>query len=194
MVSFHGNIHLLQEEVPKSESKLEGDQDRVYLDLTPVKSFLHCAGKKPCQPSSLSSPALERAGNKAAADSPAETAPADKDAEPCKKEETSEQVFQCGLGPGFSRDLVPHHIIPPPFPYPLPQKHSEKPEPEEPPPQVPTVKIQTQQQNITFPQTAPEPPAGSVPVGSPQLMPAHRPKMPLPGEWEALPCSIQAAC
>ncbi|XP_048801405.1 actin filament-associated protein 1-like 2 isoform X8 [Lagopus muta] len=137
------------EEVPKSESKLEGDQDRVYLDLTPVKSFLHCAGKKPCQPSSLSSPALERAGNKAAADSTAETAPADKDAEPCKKEETE-------------------------------QKHSEKPEPEEPPPQVPTVKIQTQQQNITFPQTAPEPPAGSVPVGSPQLMPAHRPKMPLP--------------
>lgn len=138
------------EEVPKSESKLEGDQDRVYLDLTPVKSFLHCAGKKPCQPSSLSSPALERAGNKAAADSTAETAPVDKDAEPCKKEETSEQ------------------------------KHPEKPEPEEPPAQVPTVKIQTQQQNITFPQTAPEPPAGSVPVGSPQLVPAHRPKMPLP--------------
>lgn len=138
------------EEVPKGESKLEGDQDRVYLDLTPVKSFLHCAGKKPCQPSSLSSPALERAGNKAAADSTAETAPVDKDAEPCKKEETSEQ------------------------------KHPEKPEPEEPPVQVPTVKIQTQQQNITFPQTAPEPPAGSVPVGSPQLVPAHRPKMPLP--------------
>lgn len=138
------------EEVPKSESKLEGDQDRVYLDLTPVKSFLHCAGKKPSQPSSLSSPALERAGNKAAADSTAETAPVDKDAEPCEKEETSEQ------------------------------KHPEKPEPEEPPPQMPTVKIQTQQQNITFPQTNPEPPAGFVPVGSPQLMPAHRPKMPLP--------------
>lgn len=138
------------EEVPKSESKMEGDQDRVYLDLTPVKSFLHCAGKKPCQPSSLSSPALERAGNKAAADSTAETAPVDKDAEPCKKEETSEQ------------------------------KHPEKLEPEEPPAQVPTVKIQTQQQNITFPQTTPEPPAGSVPVGSPQLVPAHRPKMPLP--------------
>lgn len=138
------------EEVPKSESKLEGDQDRVYLDLTPVKSFLHCAGKKPSQPSSLSSPALERAGNKAAADSTAETAPVNKDAEPCEKEETSEQ------------------------------KHPEKPEPEEPPPQMPTVKIQTQQQNITFPQTNPEPPAGFVPVGSPQLMPAHRPKMPLP--------------
>ncbi|XP_021256302.1 actin filament-associated protein 1-like 2 isoform X4 [Numida meleagris] len=145
-----GNIHLLQEEVPKSESKPEGDQDRVYLDLTPVKSFLHCSGNKPSQPSSLSSPALDRAGNKAAADSVAETAPVDKEAEPCKKEETSEQ------------------------------KHSEKPEPEELPPQVPTVKIQTQQQNIAFPQTAPEPPAGSVPVGSPQLVPAHRPKMPLP--------------
>ncbi|NXJ13606.1 AF1L2 protein, partial [Odontophorus gujanensis] len=144
------SIHLLQEEVPKSESKLEGDQDRVYLDLTPVKSFLHCAGKKPSQPSSLSSPALERAGNRAASDSTAETAPADKEAEPSKKEEISEQ------------------------------KHPEKPEPEEPPPQMPTVKIQTQQQNIAFPQTTPEPPAGSTPLGSPQLVPAHRPKMPLP--------------
>ncbi|XP_065602983.1 actin filament-associated protein 1-like 2 isoform X2 [Cyrtonyx montezumae] len=138
------------EEVPKSESKLEGDQDRVYLDLTPVKSFLHCAGKKPSQPSSLSSLALERAGNRAAADSTAETAAADKDAEPSKKEEISEQ------------------------------KHPEKLEPEEPPPQMPTVKIQTQQQNIAFPQPTPEPAAGSTPLGSPQLVPAHRPKMPLP--------------
>ncbi|NXC47837.1 AF1L2 protein, partial [Penelope pileata] len=146
-----GNICLLQEEVPKSESKLEGDQDRVYLDLTPVKSFLHCAGKKTCQPSPLSSPALERAGSKAAADSTAETAPVTKDAEPCGKEkETSEQ------------------------------KHPEKMEPEEPPPQMPTVKIQAQQQNIAFLQTAPELPPGSVAVGSPQLVPAHRPKMPLP--------------
>ncbi|NXL93575.1 AF1L2 protein, partial [Alectura lathami] len=143
------NIHLLQEEVPKNESKLEGDQDRVYLDLTPVKSFLHCAGRKPCQPSSLSSPSLERDGNKAAADSAAETAPVAKDAEPCRKEkETAEQ------------------------------KHPEKLEPEEPPP--PTVKIQAQQQNIAFPQTAPEPPAGSVAMGSPQLVPTNRPKMPLP--------------
>lgn len=111
MVSFHGNIHLLQEEVPKSESKLEGDQDRVYLDLTPVKSFLHCAGKKPCQPSSLSSPALERAGNKAAADSTAETAPVDKDAEPCKKEETSEQVFKVWFGARIRQrsGSPPHH-------------------------------------------------------------------------------------
>ncbi|KAJ7403460.1 Actin filament-associated protein 1-like 2 [Pitangus sulphuratus] len=134
------------EEVPKNESKLEGDQDRVYLDLTPVKSFLHCAGRMSCQPSPLSSPSLERAASKAAAESTAETALMAKEAEPCAKAmEPSEQ------------------------------KHPEKPEPEEVLPQVPAVKIQPQQQNIAFPQPAPE-----VPAGSPQLVPAHRPKMPLP--------------
>ncbi|NWW78251.1 AF1L2 protein, partial [Climacteris rufus] len=141
----------LQEEVPKSESKLEGDQDRVYLDLTPVKSFLHCAGKMSCQPSPLSSPSLERAANKAGPESTAETAPMAKEAEPCTKEtETSEQ------------------------------KHPEKSEPEEALPQMPAVKMQAQQQNIAVPQAAPEVPAGTVPAGSPQLLPAHRPKMPLP--------------
>ncbi|NXD89423.1 AF1L2 protein, partial [Chaetorhynchus papuensis] len=142
---------LLQEEVPKSESKLEGDQDRVYLDLTPVKSFLHCAGKMSCQSSPLSSPSLERAANKAAPESTAETAPMAKEAEPCTKAAET-----------------------------LEQKRPEKPEPEEAVPRVPAVKIQTQQQNIAFPQAAPEVPAGTVPVGSPQLVPAHRPKMPLP--------------
>uniref|UniRef100_A0A8B9SRK4 Actin filament-associated protein 1-like 2 n=1 Tax=Anas platyrhynchos TaxID=8839 RepID=A0A8B9SRK4_ANAPL len=74
---------------------LPGDQDRVYLDLTPVKSFLHCAGKKSCQTSPLSSPPLERAGTKAAPDSADETTPVAKDAaEPSGKAmETSEQVF-----------------------------------------------------------------------------------------------------
>ncbi|XP_066179649.1 actin filament-associated protein 1-like 2 isoform X3 [Sylvia atricapilla] len=142
------------EEVPKSESKLEGDQDRVYLDLTPVKSLLHCAGKMSCQSSPLSSPSLERAANKAAPESTAETAPVAKEAEPCtvpcKATETSEQ------------------------------KQPEKPEPEEAVPRVPAVKIQTQQQNTPLPQVAPEVPAGTVPAGSPQLVPAHRPKMPLP--------------
>uniref|UniRef100_A0A8B9QVW2 Actin filament associated protein 1 like 2 n=1 Tax=Apteryx owenii TaxID=8824 RepID=A0A8B9QVW2_APTOW len=61
------------EEVPKSENKFEGDHDRVYLDLTPVKSFLHCAGKQSCQPSPLSSPSLERADNKGLADTVTET-------------------------------------------------------------------------------------------------------------------------
>ncbi|NXT47059.1 AF1L2 protein, partial [Pluvianellus socialis] len=147
-----GNFLLLQEEVAKSESKPDGDQDRVYLDLTPVKSFLHCAGKKSCQPSPLSSPSLERAANnKAEAESAAETALVAKEAEPSSKAtETSEQ------------------------------KDPEKPEPDEVPPRMPAVKIQAQQQNIAFPQPAPELPAGTVTGGSPQLVPAHRPKMPLP--------------
>ncbi|XP_066410919.1 actin filament-associated protein 1-like 2 isoform X3 [Molothrus aeneus] len=134
------------EEAPKSESKLEGDQDRVYLDLTPVKSLLHCAGKMSCQSSPLGSPSLERAA-KAAPESTAETAPMAKEAEPCAKAaETSEQ------------------------------KHPEKPEAEEAVPRVPAVKMQSQQQSSV----APEVPAGPVPAGSPQLVPAHRPKMPLP--------------
>ncbi|KFW82989.1 Actin filament-associated protein 1-like 2, partial [Manacus vitellinus] len=151
MVPFLGNILLLQEEVPKNESKSEGDQDRVYLDLTPVKSFLHCAGRMSCQPSPLSSPSLERAATKAAAETTAETALVTKEAEPCTKAME-----------------------------PLEQKHPEKPEPEEAAPRVPAVKIQPQQQSIAFPQPAPEVPAGPVPAGSPQLVPAHRPKMPLP--------------
>ncbi|KAM6091037.1 LOW QUALITY PROTEIN: actin filament-associated protein 1-like 2 [Theristicus caerulescens] len=139
------------EEVPKSESKLEGDQDRVYLDLTPVKSFLHCAGKKSCQPSPLGSPSLERAANKAAAEGTAETALAAQEAEPSSQAmETSEQ------------------------------KQPEKLEPDEASPRMPAIKIQTQQQNIAFPQPAPELPAGTVTAGSPQLVPAHRPKLPLP--------------
>ncbi|NXI42760.1 AF1L2 protein, partial [Galbula dea] len=145
-----GNI-VLQEEVPKSENKSEGDHDRVYLDLTPVKSFLHCAGKKSCQPSPLSSPSLERAANKAAAESTAETALVAKDPEPCSKVmETSEQ------------------------------KNPEKPEPDEALLRMPAIKIQTQQQNIAFPQPAPELPLGTVTASSPQLVPTHRPKMPLP--------------
>ncbi|NXR25076.1 AF1L2 protein, partial [Cinclus mexicanus] len=129
---------LLQEEAPKSESKLEGDQDRVYLDLTPVKSLLHCAGKMSCQSSPLSSPSLERAA-KAAPESTAERAPVAKEAEPCTKATET-----------------------------LEQKHPEKPEPEEALPRVPAVKIQSQQQNTAFPQVAPEVPVGKVPAGSPQ--------------------------
>ncbi|NWS67852.1 AF1L2 protein, partial [Crotophaga sulcirostris] len=142
-----GSLLFLQEEVPKSESKAEADQDRVYLDLTPVKSFLHCAGKKSCQSSPPDSPSLERAASRAAAESTPETALVAKEPEPCNK------VMET-----------------------LEQKHQEKPEPDEVLPQMPAVKIQAQQQNITFPEL----PVGTVTASSPQLMPAHRPKMPLP--------------
>uniref|UniRef100_A0A8C3J3I9 Actin filament-associated protein 1-like 2 n=1 Tax=Calidris pygmaea TaxID=425635 RepID=A0A8C3J3I9_9CHAR len=75
------------------ESKPEGDQDRVYLDLTPVKSFLHCAGRKSCQPSPLGSPTLERAANKAAAESTPETALVAKEAELCSKAMETTEFF-----------------------------------------------------------------------------------------------------
>uniref|UniRef100_A0A670HV04 Actin filament-associated protein 1-like 2 n=1 Tax=Podarcis muralis TaxID=64176 RepID=A0A670HV04_PODMU len=57
------------EEVPQNEGKDEGDQDRVYLDLTPVKSFLHCATKKQDQFSPSVSPSLQRASSKSSTDS-----------------------------------------------------------------------------------------------------------------------------
>ncbi|XP_057884893.1 actin filament-associated protein 1-like 2 isoform X1 [Melospiza georgiana] len=131
------------EEVPKSESKLEGDQDRVYLDLTPVKSLLHCAGKMSCQSSPLGSPSLERAA-KAAPESTAETAPMAKEAEPCAKAaETAEQ------------------------------KHPEKPDPEEAVPRVPAAKMQSQQQSNVAPEVPAGPvPAGSpqlVPAHRPKM-------------------------
>uniref|UniRef100_A0A8B9FKU1 Actin filament-associated protein 1-like 2 n=1 Tax=Amazona collaria TaxID=241587 RepID=A0A8B9FKU1_9PSIT len=127
------------DKTPQFPSANSGDQDRVYLDLTPVKSFLHCAGKMSCQPSPCSSPSLERAANKAAAESTAEPALVPKEAEPC-----------------MSR--LPLHIIPLHL---SPQKQPEKPEPDEALPRVPAVKIQTQQQNIAFPQPVPEVPLAS---------------------------------
>lgn len=121
MVPFQRNFLLWQEEVPKNDSKVEGDQDRVYLDLTPVKSFLHCAGKKSCQPSPLSSPTLERAANKSAAESTPETALMAKEAEPCSKAmETSEQVLSRAATRGWASSVghipLPHHLtlFPPP--------------------------------------------------------------------------------
>ncbi|XP_034633802.1 actin filament-associated protein 1-like 2 isoform X1 [Trachemys scripta elegans] len=47
------------EEIPQSENKDEEDPDKVYLDLTPVKSFLHSAGRKPAQTSPPLSPSVD---------------------------------------------------------------------------------------------------------------------------------------
>uniref|UniRef100_A0A8C6ZS46 Actin filament associated protein 1 like 2 n=1 Tax=Nothoprocta perdicaria TaxID=30464 RepID=A0A8C6ZS46_NOTPE len=102
------------------------DHDRVYLDLTPVKSFLHCAGKQSCQLSPRSSPSLERAANRGLTDTVPETALVAKEDEPSRKTvEISEQVLP------------------------------EKAEPEELPPRTSTIKIQTEQQKIAFPQLCP---------------------------------------
>ncbi|XP_042316570.1 actin filament-associated protein 1-like 2 isoform X1 [Sceloporus undulatus] len=57
------------EEIPQSESKCEGEQDRVYLDLTPVQTFLYCAGKQHGQLSPSASPPLQRSASKSSTDS-----------------------------------------------------------------------------------------------------------------------------
>uniref|UniRef100_A0A8C4YF06 Actin filament-associated protein 1-like 2 n=1 Tax=Gopherus evgoodei TaxID=1825980 RepID=A0A8C4YF06_9SAUR len=54
-----GTMVRLYNEIPQSESKDEEDPDRVYLDLTPVKSFLHSAGRKPAQLSPPLSPSVD---------------------------------------------------------------------------------------------------------------------------------------
>uniref|UniRef100_A0A8C0G3X1 Actin filament-associated protein 1-like 2 n=1 Tax=Chelonoidis abingdonii TaxID=106734 RepID=A0A8C0G3X1_CHEAB len=113
-----GTMVQLYNEIPQNESKDEEDPDRVYLDLTPVKSFLHSAGRKPAQLSPPLSPSV---------DNVTETSLLAKEAETCRMSmEIPDQTLQ------------------------------EKMEPEESPSQTTTVKIQMQQQKITFPQSSPE--------------------------------------
>uniref|UniRef100_A0A8C0GE56 Actin filament-associated protein 1-like 2 n=1 Tax=Chelonoidis abingdonii TaxID=106734 RepID=A0A8C0GE56_CHEAB len=112
----------LYDDVDLSEGTMvhkdEEDPDRVYLDLTPVKSFLHSAGRKPAQLSPPLSPSV---------DNVTETSLLAKEAETCRMSmEIPDQTLQ------------------------------EKMEPEESPSQTTTVKIQMQQQKITFPQSSPE--------------------------------------
>ncbi|KAM9132665.1 actin filament-associated protein 1-like 2 isoform 4-T4 [Pangshura tecta] len=79
------------EEIPQSESKDEEDPDRVYLDLTPVKSFLHSAGRKPAQLSPPLSPAV---------DNVTETPLLAKEAEPCRTSmEIPDQTLQEKMEP-----------------------------------------------------------------------------------------------
>ncbi|XP_039337814.1 actin filament-associated protein 1-like 2 isoform X6 [Mauremys reevesii] len=79
------------EEIPQSESKDEEDPDRVYLDLTPVKSFLHSAGRKPAQLSPPLSPSV---------DDVTETPLLAKEAEPCRTSvEIPDQTLQEKMEP-----------------------------------------------------------------------------------------------
>ncbi|XP_043406868.1 actin filament-associated protein 1-like 2 isoform X1 [Chelonia mydas] len=138
------------EETPQSESKDELDQDKVYLDLTPVKSFLHSTGRKPTQPSPPLSPSVDSASSQATMDNVSETTLLAKEAETCRKSmEIPDQTLQ------------------------------EKTELEESPSQTTTVKIQMQQQKITFPQSSPEIKATPTVTASLQLASAPREKV----EW-----------
>ncbi|XP_053168283.1 actin filament-associated protein 1-like 2 isoform X2 [Hemicordylus capensis] len=114
------------EEMPPDEGKCEGEQDRVYLDLNPVKSFLHCAGKPKYSPMSPSvSPSLQRASNKNSSDLEKDSSMLPKEADLSRRSmEIPDQR------PRDTDELLP--------------------------PQMTTVKIQTHQQQIAFPQDGPE--------------------------------------
>ncbi|KAM9197128.1 actin filament-associated protein 1-like 2 isoform 2-T2 [Dugong dugon] len=142
--------------------------DRVYLDLTPIKSFLHSSGSTQAQATSPSLPCL---------DDPAEAFPVDPGPapdEPCiKAAETPEEQVQAGCRqmcwPHLPRPLgwLSHvHFLPK-------QRQWESPEPEEPCLRIATVKIQTEQQKISFPQSCPDTmtltPAGASPPGKDRL-------------------------
>ncbi|XP_059586110.1 actin filament-associated protein 1-like 2 isoform X3 [Alligator mississippiensis] len=135
---LYDDVDLLEEEISQGESKCEGDQDRVYLDLMPMRSFLHTVAKKETEASPLSSPSLGRASNKTTADSATDPSSAAVEAEPCQK-------------PVDAPD----------------QQKPQKTEPEEPVPRTTTVKIQTQQQKIAFPQSSPEITAATTILASP---------------------------
>ncbi|XP_067565419.1 actin filament-associated protein 1-like 2 isoform X11 [Pseudorca crassidens] len=123
-----------EEAAPATDAPSEPDPDRVYLDLTPVKSFLHgTSGAQARAPS----PTLPQP------DPPAEALPAD-------------------LNPTPDEPLM----VSPENPE-LQQMQQESQEPEEPSLGITAVKIQTEQQKISFPPSCPDTvpitPAGASP-------------------------------
>uniref|UniRef100_A0A8P0T064 Actin filament-associated protein 1-like 2 n=2 Tax=Canis lupus familiaris TaxID=9615 RepID=A0A8P0T064_CANLF len=123
-----------EEAAPVTEAPSESQPDRVYLDLTPVKSFLHSSSGAQAQTPSPPPAHLEP---------PAEAAPADS-------------------GPALAEPLVESPENPE-----LQTPQQESADPEEPSPRTTTVKIQTEQQKISFPSSCPDAtavtPAGASP-------------------------------
>ncbi|XP_038614206.1 actin filament-associated protein 1-like 2 isoform X2 [Tachyglossus aculeatus] len=117
----------LEESAPEEALALEAkgeEPDRVYLDLTPVKSFLHCTSKAQALLSPSNSPTLERASSKSDVGSPNENTP----------------VAQGEVSWRKSLEISAE------------QNPPENTESEEQLPKITTVKIQAQQQKISFPQ------------------------------------------
>ncbi|XP_045424794.1 actin filament-associated protein 1-like 2 isoform X2 [Lemur catta] len=123
------------EATPAADAPGESEPDRVYLDLTPVKSFLHGPSGAQAQASSPPAPHLDNLAEAL----PADPGPGPTPDEPClKSPETPEE-----------------------------QRQLDSPEPEEASPRNTTVKIQTEQQKISFPSSCPDAvvatPAGASP-------------------------------
>uniref|UniRef100_H0WIG2 Actin filament associated protein 1 like 2 n=1 Tax=Otolemur garnettii TaxID=30611 RepID=H0WIG2_OTOGA len=126
-----------EEATPATDGPSESEPDRVYLDLTPIKSFLHSPSGVQTQ---TSSPPVVAYLDSMAEALPTDPGPGPTPAEPCVK--SSE---------------IPEEQ----------QRQLESPEPEEPSPRNTTVKINTEQQKISFPLSCPDTvvatPAGSSP-------------------------------
>ncbi|XP_074151771.1 actin filament-associated protein 1-like 2 isoform X3 [Sminthopsis crassicaudata] len=119
----------IQDTTPLKATTFE-ELDRVYLDLTPLVSFPPGPNHVKTQPSPPSSPLLEKAIFKTELEDTTESSSGNREKEFCQKslEKTQELVL----------------------------KQPERSESEEMSPKGPGVKIQTQQQKISFPQSVPD--------------------------------------
>ncbi|XP_036295018.1 actin filament-associated protein 1-like 2 isoform X11 [Pipistrellus kuhlii] len=112
-----------EEAAPAADAPSELDPDRMYLDLTPVKSFLHSPGGPQARGCSPTPPCL---------DPPADALPADPGPAPAEPPVvTSAESPELQGQPG-------------------------SPEPEEPSPRISTVRIQAEQQKLSFPLSCPD--------------------------------------
>ncbi|XP_067565423.1 actin filament-associated protein 1-like 2 isoform X15 [Pseudorca crassidens] len=151
-----------EEAAPATDAPSEPDPDRVYLDLTPVKSFLHgTSGAQARAPS----PTLPQP------DPPAEALPADLNPTPDEPLMVSPENPELQVQGAPQQVSWPHllgclgQLGPVCF---LPkQMQQESQEPEEPSLGITAVKIQTEQQKISFPPSCPDTvpitPAGASP-------------------------------
>ncbi|CAK6436085.1 unnamed protein product [Pipistrellus nathusii] len=113
-----------EEAAPAADAPSELDPDRMYLDLTPVKSFLHSPGGPQARGCSPTPPCL---------DPPADALPADPGPAPAES-------------PVVTSAETPE----------LQQGQPGSPEPEEPSPRISTVRIQAEQQKLSFPPSSPD--------------------------------------
>ncbi|XP_006880223.1 PREDICTED: actin filament-associated protein 1-like 2 [Elephantulus edwardii] len=125
MSELKAAVDVTEEDTPGMDAPSSSESDRVYLDLTPVKSFLHGSSSAQARAASPTLPRL---------DEPAEAFPADP--EPPLDEPTVKAAE-------------------------TPEEQQESQELEEPSVRIATVKIQTEQQKITFPDTVTLSPAGA---------------------------------
>nr|XP_045015441.1 actin filament-associated protein 1-like 2 isoform X2 [Jaculus jaculus] len=130
-------VETAEEATPTIDAPDENELDRVYLDLTPVKSFLHSPSGVQVQASLPTPPHLEDMAESHPADSWPGCTP---DEPPTKSQEIPEE-----------------------------QSQLESQEKEEPAQRITTVKLQTEQQRISFPANCPDTVASSPASTSPPM-------------------------